>query len=160
MTPIQLYNEFIQGKSLETLGKENGVSKQRISQILKPFKQNIDIRLDRPAKESKTPLYFNWKSTKQRTIFYTRRSQAKKLGIEWTITPSEIEWPEKCPVFNIPLNYEISTGRNDNSPSLDRLDPTKGYTPDNVKIISWRANRIKNNGTAQEHLDIAAYMML
>ena len=159
MTPLQIYNEFISGKSLQILGTELGVSKQRIGQIIQPFKQNVDARLDRPAKESNRSNY-SWQWTKQRSIFYTRRKQAKDQNIEWTITPFDLVWPDVCPILNIVLNYERNNGRTENSPSLDRLDPKRGYIPGNVVIISWRANRIKNNGTAQEHLDIAAYMTL
>lgn len=33
----------------------------------------------------------------------------------------------------------------DNSPSLDRIDPTKGYVPGNVQVVSFLANRAKSN---------------
>ena len=35
-------------------------------------------------------------------------------------------------------------------PALDRIDPSRGYTPDNVWIISYRMNRIKNDATPRE----------
>lgn len=38
----------------------------------------------------------------------------------------------------------------DNSPTLDRKDSTRGYVPDNVWVISHRANRMKNNATLEE----------
>ena len=44
------------------------------------------------------------------------------------------------------------------SPSIDRIDSTKGYTKDNIQIISWRANRIKNDSTPEELMQIATYM--
>ena len=37
-----------------------------------------------------------------------------------------------------------------NSPSLDRLIPEKGYTKSNVQFISFKANRIKNNGSPDQ----------
>ena len=37
-----------------------------------------------------------------------------------------------------------------NSPSIDRIDPSKGYTKDNVWVISRRANTIKSNATVDE----------
>jgi len=46
----------------------------------------------------------------------------------------------------------------ENSPSLDRIDSKKGYVPGNVMIMSWRANRIKNDGTAAEHKKIAEFL--
>lgn len=36
------------------------------------------------------------------------------------------------------------------SPSLDRLDSSKGYVKGNVRVISKRANQLKNNATVEE----------
>jgi len=75
---------------------------------------------------------------------------AKKRGIEFAITKAEylklVEETRVCPVFGVPLTDIIG----DFAPSLDRIDSTKGYTLDNVWIISWRSNRLKNNATLQE----------
>ena len=49
---------------------------------------------------------------------------------------------KKCPVFGINIEFG---GDQDSSPSLDRLDPTKGYTKDNTIWISYLANRMKSN---------------
>ncbi|GAG13815.1 unnamed protein product, partial [marine sediment metagenome] len=38
----------------------------------------------------------------------------------------------------------------DGSPSVDRINPNKGYTPENCWIISHKANRIKSNATVCE----------
>lgn len=65
--------------------------------------------------------------------------------------------PKFCPVFGIPLT--IGDGQqNPNAYSLDRIDNNKGYTPDNVVVMSYLANRLKNNGTAKQHEQIAAWM--
>jgi hypothetical protein len=49
------------------------------------------------------------------------------------------------------------TGR-DSSPSLDRIDNSKGYVKGNVAVISFRANTLKNNATADELRAIANFM--
>jgi hypothetical protein len=41
---------------------------------------------------------------------------------------------------------------------LDRIIPEEGYVAGNVNVVSYRANRIKNDGTAEEHLKIADWM--
>lgn len=59
-----------------------------------------------------------------------------------------------CPVLGMPLEWSTLRGNGSkslpNSPSLDRIDPTKGYVKGNVWIISQKANVIKNNATHEE----------
>lgn len=43
-------------------------------------------------------------------------------------------------------------------PSLDRINPKLGYIKGNVWIVGRRANMIKNDGTAEEHEQIARAM--
>ena len=47
----------------------------------------------------------------------------------------------------------------DNLPSLDRVDSSKGYTIDNVCVISWAANRDKNSLTVDKLLALAEYIL-
>ena len=77
-----------------------------------------------------------------------------KKGEVSDLKESDIVIPKLCPVFKIPL-FRVGGKRTDNSPSIDRIDNTKGYTKDNVWIISWRANRLKNDGTATEFRQLA-----
>lgn len=62
--------------------------------------------------------------------------------------------PSHCPIFGIPLEWSARRGSKKgalpNSPSLDRIDPERGYVKGNVWIISHRANAIKNNATHEE----------
>lgn len=88
--------------------------------------------------------------------WYQIKRKKEREGREFKIWPNEIEWPEFCPIFGIKLDYNSEL--NDNRWSLDRIDSTKDYIPGNVKIISLKANRIKNNGTADEHEKIAKWM--
>jgi len=78
--------------------------------------------------------------------------------IELTLTLGDLpEVPEVCPYFGIFLQRsELRPG--DSSYSLDRIDPSKGYVRGNVEFISNRANRLKSDGTADEHSKIAAWM--
>lgn len=88
---------------------------------------------------------------------YVRKNNSK--GLEFDLNWGDLEWPALCPVLGIPIDYYSESGkRNENSCSFDRLDNTQGYVKGNVRVISWRANRIKNDGTAEEHRKIAAYI--
>lgn len=46
----------------------------------------------------------------------------------------------------------------DNSPSIDRLVPHKGYVKGNVRVVSNRANRFKQDCTLEEMELIFKYM--
>ena len=79
------------------------------------------------------------------------RHRAKTDGVSFDITPDDIDIPEFCPVLGIKLQFNYGVGgAKDNSPSIDRLIPELGYVKGNIAVISWRANRIKNNATIDE----------
>ena len=85
------------------------------------------------------------------------RKRAKKKGIEFELAKEDIIVPEICPVLGLVL--EVGEGqRQPNSPSIDRIDNSKGYIRGNVAIISLRANALKNDGTIEELKAIVKYM--
>lgn len=86
-----------------------------------------------------------------------RQNNRTQSKYEWNLEFVDIDWPTHCPALGIELDY-FAEIRADNSPSFDRIDNSKGYLKGNVQIISWRANRIKNDGTKEEHLKIADWM--
>lgn len=83
--------------------------------------------------------------------------RAKLCGVAFTITESDFEIPDTCPMLGIPL--AISFGKAaDNSPSLDRTIPSLGYVPGNVVVISHRANMFKRDATLAEARALVAYL--
>lgn len=85
------------------------------------------------------------------------RYRARKYNIAFSLTLADITIPESCPILGMKL--KVGASRKDGaSPSLDRIDNSKGYIPGNVCVISDRANRIKNDGTAEEFERIAAWL--
>jgi len=78
------------------------------------------------------------------------RSATKRHKVV-TITP---EWVAeklssgKCSMTGLTLRMEHwrdAGDRHPRSPSLDRIDPKKGYTPDNVRIVCWQVNLARNS---------------
>jgi len=74
------------------------------------------------------------------------RRRAEKKGREFSLTvdymmaiypPSGLCW-----VTHEPMVWGLEGGYG-SSPSIDRLDHTKGYTPDNVSWVSLRGNQLK-----------------
>lgn len=81
------------------------------------------------------------------------KKRAKKRGIEFDLVESDIEIPSICPVLDIPLFQPPYTGKPGplpNSPTLDRIDNTKGYIKGNVVVISHRANSIKHDASCED----------
>jgi hypothetical protein len=74
------------------------------------------------------------------------RASARAKGIIFSLTIDDVSMPDFCPVLGIPLEFR-EKGKRDNSPSVDRIVPSKGYVPGNVAVISFLANRLKSNCT-------------
>jgi hypothetical protein len=88
----------------------------------------------------------------------SKRNHALAKGIEFSLTLSDFyPLPLVCPVLGIPLMYAGTIGGADNAMALDRIDPSKGYVPGNIVMVSQRANRIKNDATPEELRKIAAF---
>lgn len=86
-------------------------------------------------------------------MLWDSRKRAKKKGWEHTLSYDDLikAFTTHCPVTGVELLWECGHGKpQENSPSLDRIDSTLGYTPDNIWIISYRINRIKNDATLLE----------
>lgn len=85
------------------------------------------------------------------SLLASARKRARKKGLDFCITADDLEVPTHCPILDIELIYLWNTRKNkDFSPSIDRIDSSKGYVPGNVWIISDRANKIKNDSTPEE----------
>lgn len=77
------------------------------------------------------------------------KERAKKKSLEFSITVADLYDPVFCPLQpHLLLDYsKRGKGSAPNSPSIDRIDPAKGYVPGNVWIISAQANRMKSDAT-------------
>lgn len=92
-----------------------------------------------------------------KSLLPTIKSRAKKQGVPFDLTEEDILIPDMCPVLGIPLSKRGGK-RTDNTPSVDRIVPSLGYVKGNIKIISWRANRLKCDATLEELEKLVRYM--
>jgi len=90
----------------------------------------------------------------ERKMYLSAKRRAKTKNLPFNITPEDIIIPDKCSVLLIPIkrNKYIKNERRNNmsSPSLDRIIPSLGYVKGNIRVISFRANTLKNNATLSE----------
>lgn len=88
-------------------------------------------------------------ANRERCLWTKAKKRAKKRGLEFNIEVSDVVIPEFCPVLGLKL--EQGKGKMQaSSPTLDRIDSSKGYIKGNVRVISYRANMLKNNATVEE----------
>jgi hypothetical protein len=97
-----------------------------------------------------------WEYDAAKIMLMNSKHRAKMSGIEFSITEEDIKIPEKCPVLEIPL-FRCKKDNWNNSPSIDRIDNTKGYTKDNIVIVSRRANILKKDATIDELQKLANF---
>lgn len=93
--------------------------------------------------------------TAQYTMFYDARKRSIALSLPFDIAPDDIVVPAECPVLGIPL---VQGGDRNSAPSLDRVIPSLGYTKGNIRVISFRANRLKSDATLDELRRVLAYV--
>lgn len=104
---------------------------------------------DRPRQTRRAnPQLYMWRAARERS---------KVKGLEFTITTADIVIPERCPVLSLKLEMTIGKA-SASSPALDRIDSSRGYTPDNIQVISHRANMLKNDGTPDEFRALSLFL--
>jgi len=78
------------------------------------------------------------------------KHRAKRNGILFDISYNDISIPSLCPLLEIPLMRRKGSGTSHGSPTLDRIVPHLGYVKGNIRVISAKANLMKNDATLEE----------
>jgi len=110
--------------------------------FLKTSKMTLCKKCNCSRVKSMTPEWKMHQRAKQRCM---------KSGREFSISVDDIVIPDRCPILGLEIN--VNSGRSgaySNSPSLDRIDNSKGYTPENIQVISQKANAMKHCATNSE----------
>jgi hypothetical protein len=170
-----LFQWASEGVSITEIVKrlDGAISKQRVHQLC--TKANISsmaIRKEKNDKEQHLKMSAKWgeqwkdKEWRASALFQAmkekfkhKRQAAMYSKHEWALSFNDLEWPLVCPVLGLELDY-FCPSRTESSVSFDRIDNNKGYIKGNVVVMSWRANRIKNDGTADEHQKIADFLTI
>ncbi|HMO34023.1 MAG TPA: hypothetical protein PKE63_02925 [Lacibacter sp.] len=122
------------------------------------------IRSGEQNKLTYTPIKHGLTRSLEMKLYNAAKNRARKKNMDFTIKVTDIKIPPQCPILGIELDLswggvEQNNKNRFNKPSLDRLDPRLGYTPENVIVVSYRANMIKGDGFPNEHRQIAEFLM-
>ena len=51
----------------------------------------------------------------------------------------------KCAISKIPMTFNIDSGRNPYNISIDQINPSRGYTKDNIQLVCMCVNQLKSD---------------
>ncbi len=111
------------------------------------------------------PLHSRKKVTYWQAATIAQRCRAENIPFGFSTISECADWlavytPKVCPVLGIPLaRGNWRKGFRDNTPSVDRKIPAAGYVPDNMQVISFKANAMKNNATPDELRRFAEWVL-
>tara|TARA_B100001123_G_scaffold422595_1_gene531716 strand:- start:525 stop:1250 length:726 start_codon:yes stop_codon:yes gene_type:complete len=102
-------------------------------------------------------------NTLENNLFIAAKNRARKKNIEFSIHIDDIIIPKICPVFKIKLHLVKDDKSQSHKsrlmvPSLDRISSDKGYIKGNIVVLSYKANIIKGQGSAEQHRKIAEWI--
>lgn len=88
-----------------------------------------------------------------RHLTTTSRTRAGRIGVPFTITPTQIRdlWKKqggRCAISGVVMTHAIGDGTilsSGYNASIDRIDSAGGYTPNNVQLVCGRVNYMKSN---------------
>lgn len=86
------------------------------------------------------------------------KKRAKENDLDFDLTVEDLLVPQICPILGIPLSTGSLT-KEKQSPSLDRLDNSKGYTKENSWVISSLSNTMKNDASFEELILFAKWIV-
>ena len=74
------------------------------------------------------------------------RYHAKRKKVSFNLTPDDFVYPDVCPILGIQITRKL---KRENHPTMDRVNPLKGYVKGNTRMISQKANLMKQDNTIE-----------
>jgi hypothetical protein len=94
----------------------------------------------------------------KRVLLAAAKGRAKKANLPFNITESDIKVGVRCPVLGVRFKTGKDKRPTETSPTLDKIDPKKGYVRGNVVVICALANRIKSTANAKQIGKVARWL--
>lgn len=92
-------------------------------------------------------------------MYQRSKVRAKKCNREFNLEINDIIIPTHCPILGVELSTKVGSGGDQKSPSLDRIDSSRGYTKDNIQVISSLANRMKSDADKEQLVSFANWVL-
>lgn len=92
------------------------------------------------------------------TLLALAKQRAKRDGLQFNLSAEDIVIPRTCPVLGCVLKHGKNKRPIDQSPTLDRIRPSRGYVKGNVVVISLLANRIKSTANWRQILSVGSWL--
>lgn len=153
---VKPVSEFSKNRS-----QKNGLACQCKTCVKEYQEANVDkIRKQKNAYAARKKEYYKEyrKANVDAFILSQIKARAKKKGLDFSLELKDIQGVAHCPVFG----YRLKRGEGKavpTSPSVDRIDPSKGYTKDNIQILSQRANAMKQDASPEELILFAEWVL-
>ena len=152
----EYHREYYQ-RNKDKKREQGRIWEQNNKEKIKAYRKKRYDRLKQEGSQKLHEATREWeRKNPERVLLKAAKARAKKYGHEFNIEVEDIIIPEYCPLLD--LKIEIRRGGHgpqDCSPSLDRIDNTKGYVKGNVWVISWLANKMKATATDEQLLTFA-----
>ena len=130
----------------------------------KYYQKNIEVQRERSRKyykENKEAHHEICRKHRQERPWINMTIKARgRTNLPFNITSEYIKsiWPEdnKCPALGI--EFKRGVGKSiDSSPTLDRIDNSKGYIKGNVQIVCNLANKIMSSATPEQVIQVGKH---
>jgi len=160
---IKQYRQNNKEKVRETEKQYRQNNKEKVRETDKQYYQNNKEKIKEKEKK-------RYKNNREQIKQYEKspkgmlnryKQSAKKRGINFTLTLEWFEKQAKLPEYNTCaiLGVEfVEEPHHAFCRSLDRIDSSKGYTPDNVRWVCFKSNSWKSDLTLHEVSLIFKYM--
>lgn len=131
--------------------KDSKEYRDRINTARRERKQNdpeYREKVNRIKRES-------YRRNRESSMLAHAKQRSKKMNYEFDLSVEDIIIPDICPLLKVP--FVIGTKEDYTyTPTLDRIDSTKGYVKGNVWVICMLANSMKNSATSEQLLTFAS----
>ena len=139
-------------KKLEHSAKYRESHKEQIKEYSTEYNMRPEV-IERKASWYQNKMSEMSVEDKLKLMVKRAEKRAKVKNVNFNITWEDVEYVGACPILEIPLNWGETTnegGRNIDTPSLDRINPSLGYIKGNVRIISTLANMMKSSANREQ----------